>query len=834
MVLVAEPRQTRFRPKINIEGVNETNGFTPRVQRLKQMVLDARSQICADRAELVTESYKLTEGEHPCKRRAKAMANVLAKMPIAIREGELIVGAPTPFVRGAHPHVEMDPFQLEMCLQHEKITTSSRAFDAAMTVEDKERLLAACQYWKENWPAKKVFEISMSYAGGIGKWMAASRMTMGWGNGFGAFFCPGADYDKLLAIGCNGIIAEAQEEIARIKEKHPREYTREDYEKIEFLESVVIVLEAIIHFARRHAALARELAARESDPERRKELEKVAEICDYVPANGARNFHEALQSYWFIPVVHDIEKAAPNHFAGRFDQYMYPYYEKDIAEGRLTRQEAAELLGCLFVKWSQLDSFMYMGLEGKRQHQEVSPANYFANVTIGGLTPDGRDAANELSCLLLHVCKQVRLHQPHVSLRWHRAMAPELLQKGLECTRDHGAGIPAWFNDRLGTEYLLDRGCSLEDARDWANAGCINTVYPKSFSFIRSGGPAFVNHAKLLELTLNDGIDPYTGQRLGPSTGDPRNFRTFEELLEAYKKQVVHFYDLAWGCGLACEKEVEENRPYYPIQSAFAQDCIRRGKDISRGGGRYQELESGCFVDRALPDAADSLAALKKVVFDDKQATMGEVLDALKANFEGYEDLRKKLLDAPKFGNDDDYVDSIIFDLWQFTKFKALSYRDGQGRRPTLFRQGAAWSTFAAVTVGALPNGKLAYAPLADASASPCHGCDVKGPTAVVNSVAKLDPGHMEGPLLNLKFSPGVLSTKEGMQKFADLIATYMDQGGFHVQFNILDTKTLREAQQNPEQYRDLVVRVAGYSAFWVELSPDVQEEIISRTEHTL
>jgi len=826
------------RPEIDAAAIDETNGLTPRVEVLKDRLLTAKSQVCADRAHWVTETFRRTEGESRVRRRAKAFASVFANMPIAIRDGELVVGAPTPFVRGAHPAIEADPAQLEMALLAEKITTSSVTASAAMTVEDKERLLAACEYWKENWWGKRVNDVAKTWAGGIGRYFAQNRMVMG-ALTYGGFslslnLTPGADYEKIFRIGCNGFIDEARAEIERIREKPTYEYGEEDQEKLEFLESVILGLEGLIHFARRHAALARELAQKESDGERKRELEEIAEICDHVPANPARSFREALQAYWFVVCAHDIEKAQCNHFGGRFDQYLYPYYARDIADGTLTRQEAAELLGCIFVKWATLDTFLFTGFEGRREHQELAQGNYQANITLGGVTADGLDASNEFTCLVLHVAKQVKMHQPHVSLRYHRAMAPEVLQKALECTRDHGGGIPAWFNDRGGIEYMLERGCSLEDAREWAVIGCINIGHPKSCTFMRNPAPVFIHHAKLFEFALNDGWDPYTDQRLGAPTGDPRNFHTFEDLMKAYREQVTHHYDLLWNFTRAVGPVSIEDRAPYPIQSAFLDDCIKRGKDVSQGGGRYyRELEAGSFVDRALTDAADCLAAMKKVVYEEG-VPIGEVLDALKADFVGYEDLRKRLDEAPKFGNDDDYVDSIAFDIWQWTKHKALSYRDTEGRRPTIYRQGAAWSTWASSSVGALPNGKRAYAPLADASASPGHGCDRRGPTAVMNSAAKLDTAQMEGPLLNLKFSPGVVRTRDGMQKLAELIGTYMDQGGFHVQFNILDAKMLRDAQKNPEKYRDLVVRLAGYSAFWVELSKDVQDEIISRTEHAL
>jgi formate C-acetyltransferase len=528
-----------------------------------------------------------------------------------------------------------------------------------------------------------------------------------------------------------------------------------------------------------------------------------------------------------------VEKAQSNTFVGRFDQYMWPYYARDINAGRITRQDAAELVGCLFMKWTGQEAFFFIG--GNRSHQEVAQANYFANVTLGGVTRNGRDASNELSCLVLQVAKQVKTHQPHISLRYHRSMASEFLEKAIECNRDHGAGIPAWFSDRVGTEYLIDRGVRWDDARDWAMAGCVNTLYPKSAGWIRGGvGGTFVHHAKILELALNNGIEPYTGARLGVETGDPTQFRTFEEVVEAYRKQLNHYYEWCIGCYRALEGPYYEDADYFPFISAFLQDCIQKGKDVSRLGGRYQELEAFSIVDRAIPDTADALMAIKKVVFEDKKATMAQLLDALKNDWEGCEELRRACLTAPKFGNDADEPDAMAVDLWKYTVDKEQSYRDGFGRRFTMFRQGAAWSTWAGRRTGALPNGRKAWTSLADASASPMQGCDVKGPTATMNSVAKLDPMFMEGPLLNMKFAPGILKKKEGQRKFAELLGTYFDKGGFHVQFNILDRETLLDAKQHPENYRSLVVRVAGYSALWVELSPAVQDEIISRTEQQM
>ncbi len=823
------------RERIPLEEIDKLNGFTARIQRLKQRYLEAHPTVCGERARLMMESYKDTEAEHPAKRRAKAFRNVLVKMTIVIREGELLVGASTRFLRGALPNVELAPLHLQWLLnQHEPPTTASPVSESRLSGEDKQWLLEACDYWKDKYAAKRAEEIITQLDGGL--WRNVGEARMGMCQPYTPMlFTPGADYDKILAIGFNGFIKEAEEHIDRIKAGvNGKGLSDEEREKIEWLESVIIVLQAMIAHAHRHAALAREMAATEQDPRRHEDLLTIAAVCEWAPANPPRSFHEALQTYWFVAVGHDIEKANPNAFIGRFDQYMWPYYARDINEGRITRQEAAELLGCMFMKWTQMEPFLFMGLLGKRFHQEIAQSNYFANLTLGGQTSDGKDGANELSCLILHVAKQVKTHQPHISIRYHRAMAPEFLQKGIECNRDHGAGIPAWFNDRLGTEYLLDRGVQWDDARDWAMAGCINTSYPKSFAWVRNAVVSFLNHAKLLEITLNNGFDPYTGAKLGIETGDPRTFTTWEQVLDAYRKQVDHFYEYSLNNFRHMEKVYYEDSNYFPFISAFLQDCIANEKDATRGGGRYQQLEAWCFVDRGLQDASDSLLAIKKVVFEDKKVMMAELLDALEANFEGYEQLRQACLAAPKYGNDEDEPDALAVDLWKYTIDKVQSYRDGFGRRFTMFRQGAAWSTWAGKATGALPNGRKAGTSLADASASPQQGCDVKGPTATMNSVTKLDNMFIEGPLLNMKFAPGMLKKKDGMRKFADLLGTYFDKGGFHVQFNILDRETLLDAKQHPEQYRNLVVRVAGYSAFWVELTPAVQDEIISRTEQAL
>jgi formate C-acetyltransferase len=814
-----------------MEEIDAASGLTPRVARMMERYLAVKSQVTGDRAWLMMESFKQTEGEHLAIRRAKAFRHALENMPIAIHEDELLVGAVTHLIRGAHPNVELAPLNLEVLLQqHVPPTTTSEAQESLLDQEDKVKLLEACDYWRDRYTAKRAEEMMTEYTGG--KWQKLGEARIGMCQPHTPMvFTPGADYDRILEVGFNGFIEQARGEIERIRAGSKGEPGEEEREKLAFLKSVIISLEGMIGFARRHAALARELAEREPDPQRKLELEQIAEVCEWVPANPPRSFQEALQAYWFVCIGHDIEKANPNAFIGRFDQYMWPSYARDVNQGRITRQQAAELLGCMFMKWTGLEPFLFMGLLGKRYHQDIAQANYFANLTIGGVTRDGRDAANELSCLILQVAKQVKTHQPHISVRWHRAMAREFLDKAIECNRDHGAGIPAWFSDRVGTEYLMDRGVLMDDARDWAMAGCINTSYPKSFAWVRGAVVSFLNHAKMLEMVLFDGVDPVTGELLGVQTGDPRKFESFDEVLAAYKRQVDDFYEYSVDLHHHLEKVYYQDATYFPFCSAFLQDCIANGKDATRGGGRYQQLEAFVFVDRGMQDVSDSLIAMKKLIFEEGKISMDQLVRAIQDDFEGHEELRQQLLATPKYGNDEDEPDELAVELWKYGRDRCQQYRDGQGRRFTMFRQGAAWSTWAGRMTGALPNGRKAGTSLADASASPQQGCDLRGPTATMNSVAKLDPMFLEGPLLNMKFAPGMLKSRAGQQKFADLLATYFDQGGNHVQFNILNKETLLDAKEHPENYRNLVVRVAGYSAFWVELTPAVQDEIISRTE---
>jgi len=836
----AETAEPKVDPrKIQLEAVYKTNGLTPRIQMLKNRVREEGVHIAGERAKYFLESYRETEGEHPAIRMAKAEALLFEKMPIAIRDGELIVGKPTPYNRGAFPGHTAGPGNILLILQHrdQMASAGSEEQDAELSDETIEDIRAAAQYWDDNIVNKKPYEVGCKYGGGVRNHMGEAKLNMG-GVMPPSQHTPlvvGCDFDKYLRIGINGLIAEIEDRIAEINRKGDAK-TPEDVDKIKTLEAFKITQKGFRRFIHRHAELARDMAKKEKNAQRKKELLEIGDVCEWVAENPPRTFREALQAYWFIPVAHDMEKAISNHYAGRFDQYMFPFYMKDINEGRMTRQEAAELMGNIFIFWDSLEPFLFGGLMGRRDHQAVAQANYIVNVTLGGIDRRGRDNSNEFGCLVLHVAGQTKTHQPHISIRYHHAMKPEFLDAAIECNRNHGAGIPAWFNDRNNMEYLLSRGIPHEEARDWSMAGCVNTGICKTFNWGMGPGTGFVHHGKLLQMMLNRGVDPDSGHKLGPDTGDPREFKSFDELLEAYKEQVRHHY--AFHMNLAAEMEKYEDgseNSYMPFASGWLEGCVENGIDSNHGGcTTHMQLEGGSFVDRAFPDTTDSMIAIKHAVFEDKICTMDELLKALEANFEGYEDLRKKLMDYPKYGNDLEEPDELMAHLWSWTRDEILSYRDCKGRKPRIFRQGAAWAQWVAPTTGALPNGKKAGEPLADGSLSPVRGCDKSGPTAVMNSSSKCDMMGMESSLMNMKFSAGVLKTKEGKQKFSALLDTYFAKGGSQLQLNILNRDTLIDAKAHPENYQDLVVRVAGYSAYWVELTPEVRDEIITRTEHSM
>jgi pyruvate formate-lyase/glycerol dehydratase family glycyl radical enzyme len=795
------------------QEIGTVNVMTERVKKRLDELRAAQVHICSKRSRLVTESWKETEGENLDLRRAKLVKKMLEGIDISIREGELIVGSQTKYVRGASPCVDFSPgpsFQAA-----EKPEGNSPLVEAVLSEEDRTILLEDAEYWKGHSPgemiAKMMQEIVLPE---LLDYYDAHIFNFPIERSGQARILNGIFIEK----GFNGILKDIKDEMANLNMS-----SEDSLKKYEFLMAGAICCQAIIDFSHRYAELARQLAASEKDATRKRELETIAENCDWVPANPPRTFHQALQSFWLTWIVFNLEVASHSEAPGRMDQYLFPAYEKDIREGKISRQDAAELLGCLWVKFNEMET-----IKGKFVKQS-SQGSQFQDVTICGLTKDGKDATNELSFMILETAGQMRLPQPPLYLRYHNGISEDLMVKAVETNRKHGAGIPAFLNDAVSLITLLRRGVSLEDARDYAVSGCIGLALPNGPNM---DTPFLFNTPKIFELFLNNGVDPRTGKRFGPETGDPRDFKTFEELYDAWLKQFKHFADLAHKVYLVWFQARSEFQSY-PFASVIIEDCIKRGKSFQRGGARYPQMNTG-YVPIGHQNVADSITAIKKLVFEEKKITMDELLDAMAVNFEGKEELRQMLLTAPKYGNDDDYADDAFNNVsLDVTRIMAEHPEPG-GYPMAVMRGGGSGHFWGGLTVGALPDGRKAYVAVADGNLSPVQGMDVKGPTAVILSATKVNQTeYAMTTLLNMKIMPSVVEAREGIKKVIALIKTLFDRGAWHIQFNMIDAATLIEAQKHPEQYKSLVVRVGGYSAYFVDLTAEIQNDIITRTQHS-
>jgi formate C-acetyltransferase len=595
----------------------------------------------------------------------------------------------------------------------------------------------------------------------------------------------------------------------------------EAFLKQEELRAMGAAASAVIRFAERHAEKAEEMAAHESNPQRQDELRKIADVCRHVPAHAPRDFWEALQAYWFTHLGVISELNTWDSFCpGRLDQHLYPFYEKGLADGTLTRNRAKELLECLWVKFNNQPAPPKVGVTAA----ESGTYTDFANINNGGLKADGSDGVNELTYLILEVVDEMRLLQPSSNLQLSKKSPERFLKRGIEIIRK-GWGQPSIFNADLVVEELLRQGKSIEDARSGGTSGCVETGSFGKEAYILTG---YFNLTKVLEITLNNGLDPRTGKRIGLQTGNPRNFSSFDELFAAYRKQLHRFIEIKVRGNNIIERIYAKYMPA-PFLSLLIEDCIAKGKDYNDGGPRYNTT----YIMGVGPGSCtDSLAAIRYHVFDRKDVTMAELLEALEANFEGHERTMQVLLNkTPKYGNDDEYADALLTDL-----FNAF-YAEVNGRKNTKggsYRVNYLSTTchvyFGSVT-GATPDGRKAYEPLSD-GISPVQGADRRGPTAVLKSAARMDHARTGGTLLNQKFTPQLLEGEEGIDRLAHLVRSYFRLDGHHIQFNVVSADTLRAAQENPQKYRDLIVRVAGYSDYFCDLTTALQNEIIARTEH--
>lgn len=789
-----------------------------RIKKLKESVLSQTPMVCIERARFVTEVYKENEAQPIYIKRARAVEKILENMSIYIKDGELIVGNQASEQRTAPVFPEYAVEWIEEELK-EKGNFNKRDGDNFYLPEEHiEELLEIVQCWKGKTLRDKCYGImpdEVKIASKVKAIHGEGNMTSGDGH-----IVP--DFEKALTIGLNGIIKEAEEQLSKIDISE-----NDALRKKVFLEAVVITNKSVIDFGKRYAHLAKQLAEATEDEIRKEELLKISEVCTRVPGESPKSFYEAVQMIWFIHLVIQIESNGHSASLGRVDQYLYKYYKKDIDNGVITKDFAKELLECLWVK-------LFSILKIRPTSHSGYGAGYptYQNVTIGGSNPDGADAVNELSYLILESVAEAKLTQPNLSARLH-ANSPERFI--IECANviATGFGMPALHTDEIIIASLLNKGVKYQDAYNYTMVGCVEVAVPGKWGY-RCTGMTFLNMLKVVELTLNDGVDELTGKTLLTGNGKLTDFNTYLELWNAFENNIAYYTKLSVVLDKIADTQLEE----FPdiLCSSLVDNCIGRGKTIKEGGAVY-DIVSGLQV--GLANAANSFGAIKKAVYEDKILTTEEVMNALKSNFTGIEGerIRKILNEAPKYGNDIDYVDNIakeVYDIYikEIQKYKTTRYGRGPiGGVYGLSTSGISSNVPMGCVTGATPDGRKAWTPAAE-GASPVQGSDVKGPTSVLKSVTKLPTILMTGgQLLNKKFSPDLLKGEGGFEKFVALIKSFVAMRGWHVQFNIISTETLRAAQKDPEKYRDVIVRVAGYCAQFVTLDPTTQEDIIARTE---
>ena len=825
-----------------------------RITRLVDHLYEKMPVIESARAKLITESYQATEGEPMITRRAEAFAHILRHIPIIIRDEELIVGSSTIAPRGCQTYPEFS----YQWLEDELDTVETRSADPFYIAEEtKQELREVHKYWK----GKTTSELATSY-------MAPEAIKAIEHNIFtpGNYFYNGVGhvtvkYEEVLAIGYEGIMAKAQAELDRCH-VGDGDYARRSH----FLSAVILSCQAVMEYAQRYAALAEKMAAECSDPVRRNELEVIALNCSRVPAKGAGSFYEACQSFWFVQQLIQLESSGHSISPGRFDQYMYPYYKKDLENGNITREFAQELMDCIWVKLNDLNK-----CRDAASAEGFAGYSLFQNLIAGGQNKDGEDVTNDLSIMCIQASMHVHLPQPSLSVRVWNGSPHEFLIKAAELTRT-GIGLPAYYNDEVIIPALQNRGLSLEDAREYNIIGCVEPQ--KAGKTEGWHDAAFFNMCRPLELVFSNGMDK--GEQVGIATGDVTEMTTFEEFYDAYKKQMDYFISLLVNADNAIDVAHAERCPL-PFLSCMVDDCIKRGISVQEGGAVYNFTGPQGF---GIANMADSLYAVRQLVYRDKKVSMEEYKEALLWNYgkgidsetaadmtasilkemerQGraidesavksvletvmtmkpsedqkarFEEIHHMIDEVPKFGNDIPEVDYFARDV-AYTYTRPLqNYKNPRGGQ---FQAGL-YPVSANVPLGgqtgATPDGRYAHTPVAD-GVSPSAGKDVNGPTAAANSVARLDHFIVSnGTLFNQKFHPSALAGREGLEKFTALIRSYFDQKGMHMQFNVVDRDTLLDAQKNPEKYKHLVVRVAGYSALFTTLSRSLQDDIIRRTE---
>jgi choline trimethylamine-lyase len=785
-------------------------GITPRLEALKENYLKQVPSITTHRARVITEIAKENPGMPKNILRAKSFKRCCETAPLVIQENELIVGAPN----GAPRAGSFSPDIAWRWMEDEIDTISERPQDPFFISDEDKKIMREELF--PFWKGKSIDEYCEDQFREAGVWELSgesfvSDCSYHQLNG-GGDSNPGYDV-ILMKKGMLDIQKEAQEQLEKLDYGNP-----DDMEKIYFYKSIIDTAEGVMIYARRMSEYAAQLAQKESDPKRKAELQKISEINAKVPAHKPETFWEAIQAVWTIESLLIVEENQTGMSIGRVDQYMYPFFKNDLATGRMNEFEAFELAGCMLIKMSEM---MWITSEGGSKF--FAGYQPFVNMCVGGVTREGYDATNDLTYLLMDAVRHVKVYQPSLACRIHNRSPREYLKKIVDVVRA-GIGFPACHFDDTHIKMMLAKGVSIEDARDYCLMGCVEPQ--KSGRLYQWTSTAYTQWPICIELVLNNGVPLWYGKKVCPDTGDLARFKTFEEFDTAVKEQIK--YITKWSSvATVITQRVHRDLAPKPLMSLMYEGCMENGKDVASGGAMYN-FGPG-VVWSGLATYADSMAAIKKLVFDEKKYTLEELNRALKADFVGYEQIRTDCLNAPKYGNDDDYVDFIAADLIHFTEKEHRKYK-------TLYSElchgtlSISNNTPLGQLTGASANGRKAWVPLSD-GISPTQGADFKGPTAIIKSVSKMANDTMNmGMVHNFKIMSGMLSTAEGEESLITLLKTASVLGNGEMQFNYLDDETLLQAQKHPEEYRDLIVRVAGYSAFFVELCQDVQDEIISRT----
>lgn len=784
-------------------------GMNERIKRLRQQSVETEPTLTIERALIETAFYKENYGKMPnCILRAKNFYEICKRKTIYIGEDELIVGERGPKPKAVPTFPELTCHTVEDL--HTLNTRELQPYRISQEdVDTYER--EVIPYWEGRTQRERIFShVSKDWEEAYHAGVFTEFMEQRAG---GHTSMDGKMYQRGL-LDCKALIAKTIAELDFINDPEATDKQQE-------LQAMDISCDAAILFAERHADLAEKMAAETDNPQRKAELLKIADVCRWVPAHAPRDMQEAIQMYWFVHLGTVTELNGWDCMnPGHIDQHLYPFYQKGLEEGTMTREKAKELISCFWIKFNNQPAPPKVGITAL----ESGTYNDFTNINIGGIDKYGNDAVNELSYVILEVQEELHELQPGLSIHVSKVTPDEFVMAGARVIRQ-GHGYPSCFNPDTYTQELVRQGKTQEDANEGGCSGCIEVGAFGKEAYILTG---YLNTPKIFEITLNNGIDPITGKKLGLETGDPRNFKTYEELYEAYHKQMIHFVNMK----LAVNNYIERMFSLYApatFLSLFIDDCITTGRDYYSGGARYNTTYIQCT---GLGTITDCLSTLKKHVFEDKKFTMDEILNAVATNFEGNEKMRQFIINrTPFFGNDDDYADNIAVKVYDDLVNAIEGHPNTRGGKTQLNMLSTTCHNYFGSVCGASVNGRLAKFAISDGT-SPAHGADTNGPTSVIKSLGKLDQTKSGGTLLNVRFVPSLLKREEDLKKLVSLIRTYFNMGGHHIQFNIVDTQTLLDAQQQPENYKDLLVRVAGYSDYFNDMTEQLQNEIIARTEN--